>query len=316
MNNDTLCVIGVSGFIGSHVAAELLRQGCSVHGTLRDPTHKRDWLQSTVGALAHDGRELKLFAADLQDRDTLAAAMEGCSGVVMSAGTEAQSPKTVSLMLAAAENTLKAAQRVGIQRVVFTSSTGSTNPPDGEPPLKRELEHWSDADQQIAVEKFSPAAKTLMERLALALGDRLGIRVSILNPSLILGPAYQPDPPSSLRFLASILAGERMADHVPDGSMSIIDVRDLARLHVAALEDPNASGRYFGVRQSWHWADILTALGRVRPTYTAPTWPDAQERSEPTGYDLTRQKQLGVTPRDLDAILTGAVEELERRGLL
>lgn len=312
MSHETICVVGVSGFIGSHVAAELLRQGYSVNGTLRSPDDKREWIERELGPLAEPGRELTLHAADLRDQDSLAAAMKGCTGVVMSAGAEAQTPETVSLMLSAAQNTLQAAHDVGIDRVVFTSSTGSTNPPEGEPDVKTEANAWSDADQQISVEKFSPAAKTLMERLAIALGERLSIRVSIMNPSLILGPAFQPEMPSSLNFIRAILAGERMTERAPNGSMSIIDVRDLAKLHVAALTSSDAAGRYFAVKNSWHWQDLLESFERAADDYVAPKWP-GEERQTPTGYDLTRQSQLGVEVRELDAIIDGVVAELKRR---
>lgn len=316
MSQETICVIGVSGFVGSHVAAELLRRGYSVRGTLRHPDEKRAWLDAGLQPLAADeGQTFSLHAADVRDQESLRAAMEGCSGVVMSAGVEDQEPDTVSLMLSAAANTMEAANAVGIDRVVFTSSTGSCNPPGEEPPVKNELEHWSDPAQQISKEKYSPAAKTLMERLALGLGEKLGIRVCIMNPSLILGPAFQPETPSSLAFLDKILRGERMSERAPDGSMSIIHVDDLAALHASALEHEDASGRYFGVKQSWHWQDILEALERVHPDYEAPAWPDAEPRSEPTGYDLSRQNTLDVNVRGLDAILQAAVDaRLARRG--
>lgn len=316
MSNETVCVVGISGFIGSNVAAELLRRGHSVRGTLRDPDEKREWIETGLSPFVDGDQELSLHPADLRDPDTLESAMDGCTGVIMSAGVEDQEPDTVSLMLSAAANTLRAAEAAGIDRVVFTSSTGSCNPPGEEPEVKNELEHWSDPAQQISVEKYSPAAKTLMERLAMGLGEELDIRVAIMNPSLIIGPAIQPELPSSLSFIAKILNGERMSDRAPDGSMSIIDVRDLAALHAAALESPDASGRYFGVKRSWHWQEILEAFGRVHSGYEAPEWPAGEERSEPTGYDLTRQAQLGVTLRGLDAIVSGAVEELQRRNAL
>jgi cinnamoyl-CoA reductase len=323
MSNETICVIGVSGFIGSNVAAELLDRGYDIHGTTRNPKSNREWLEAALSPPAETSlsptvtnteRRLTIFEADVSDQDALEAAMKGCTGVIMSAGVEHQEPGTVSTMLAAAQNTLQAAANQGIDRVVFTSSTGSCNPPGDEPDTKNELDHWSDPAQQISVEKFSPAAKTLMERLAMGLGDKLGIRVAIMNPSLILGPSSLPETPSSLEFIGRIMRGERMREQAANGSMSIIDVRDLAKLHVAALEDDDASGRYFGVKESWHWQDILEALDRVYEPYSAPKWPDGENRTRPTGYDLTRQQTLGVDVRGLDAIMEGAVAELRRRG--
>ena len=66
--------------------------------------------------------------------------------------------------------------------------TGSTNPKDGEPDLKNEIEHWSDAEFQISKGKYSPAAKTLMDKTALAYGEEHpDMRIVIFNPDMILG---------------------------------------------------------------------------------------------------------------------------------
>jgi nucleoside-diphosphate-sugar epimerase len=304
--------VGVSGFVGSHVAAALLDRGYDVRGTLRRPDGPAgDWLRRELGVRGN----LSLHAAELSDSEALREAMAGCTGLVMCAGAETQEPATVRLMVGAAEHCLGAARAEGVGRAVFTSSTGSTNPPQGEPERKNEREHWSDPDQQESMGKWSPAAKTRMEKRALELAAD-DLRVAIMLPSLILGPALSPEPSGGLRFLRRILVGERMAEGAPDGSMSIIDARDLAALHVAALEQPEARGRYFALAKSWHWQDILEALGRVHPAYEPPAWPADQARSSPTQFDFTRRDQLGVTLRGLDEILGGAVEDLRRRGML
>ena len=65
---------------------------------------------------------------------------------------------------------------------------GSTNPKEGQPDIKNELDHWSDHNYQISKGKYSPAAKTLMDKTALAFGEEHpDIRVVIFNPSMILG---------------------------------------------------------------------------------------------------------------------------------
>lgn len=312
MSTESICVVGVSGFVGSHVAAALLKRGYAVRGTLRQPDGPAGmWLRQELGAHG----PLSLHAAELADPEALARAMGGCTGVVMCAGVETQEPATVKLMVGAAEHCLAGARAEGIGRVVFTSSTGSTNPPGGEPQPKNELEHWSDPEQQESVGKWSPAAKTRMENRALELSDD-ALRVAIMNPSMIIGPSFAPDPPGGLTFLRAILAGERMADGAPDGSMSLIDPRDLAALHVAALEQPEAQGRYFALVESWHWQDILEALGRVHPAYAPPAWPSGRTRITPTQFDFSRRDRLGVKLRGLDDILRGAVEELARREML
>ena len=316
---ETICVIGVSGFVGSHVAAELLRRGYQVRGTLRDPNGPaRDWLLQGVAAQASAAGSLSLHPAELADKDSLLAAMHGCSGVAMCAGVEAQEPATIELMVGAANLIADCALTLGISRAVFTSSTGSTNPPAGEPKLKNEIEHWSDPEAQQAAGKFSPAAKTLMDRTALARMEASDgkLRVCILNPSMIAGPAFQDEPVASLRAFGAILAGQRFSERVPNGSMSMIDVRDLACLQVNALENPSARGRYFGVKQSWHWQEILAALQKAHVAYTPPPFPEDETPVRATQFDLSRQQSLGCELRGLDDILQGVVQELKRRALI
>ena len=107
-----------------------------------------------------------------------------------------------------------------------------------------------------------------------------------------------------------------MVDKIPNNSMSMVDARDLAALHVNALENSAASGRYFGVKASWHWREILTALARACPAYRMPQ-PDPDEVPvRATQFDLTRQDSLDVNLRGLDAMLEGLVEELHRRKMI
>lgn len=319
MANESICVIGVSGFVGSHVAAELLRRGYNVHGTLRNASSEASgWLLEQLPGAATASAKLSLHSADIANKDSLLDAMQGCTGVIMCAGVEQQDRSTIDLMVGAANHVADCALSLGIKRAVFTSSTGSTNPPEGEPATKNEVDHWSDPQVQQAAGKFSPAAKTLMDQTALArMQDSDGqLRVSILNPSLIAGPAFQKEPVASLRSFQAIIDKRRHAERVPNGSMSMIDVRDLAKLHVNALENESAQGRYFGVKQSWHWRDILSAVKRAHPDYVVPPFPEDETPALATQFDLTRQNSLGVELRGLDEIVQGVVEELRRREMV
>ncbi len=319
MSAEPVCVVGCSGFVGSHVAATLLSRGYNVHGTLRNAEgDKARWLMSKVAPAARGANALTLFSADVFDQASLAPAMAGCSGAIVCAGSPVIVPETIDLMVAVAESVCDAALETGIGRAVFTSSTGSTNPPEGEPDHKNEVEHWSDPDQQFEAGKFAAVGKTRLDQIVLDKMAASGgaFRVCTINPSMIVGPAYQPEPVVSLGRFAAIICGERLVDRIPNTSMSMIDVRDLAALHVNALERDQASGRYFGVKQSWHWRDILEALERACPAYTMPQ-PDPDEVPvRPTQFDLSRRDSLGVTVRGLDDMLAGVVEELHRRKMI
>jgi len=204
----------------------------------------------------------------------------------------------------------------------------TANPPGLDPATpKNEVIHWSDPEAQQNAGKFSPAAKTLMETKALAAvgRDQSNIvvdeekakgapRLVILNPNLILGPQLQPGPicGNSLPWVCRILKGESMNEMIPNDSMSIIDVRDLASLHVAAAEDPHASGRYWGVNRSWPWEEILGAFEEVAAPYKAPPRFEGESKL-PTQFDHTRKNSLGVELRSLKETLRDLVAFLRER---
>lgn len=337
-------VVGGTGYVGSHIVARLVAGGYTVKCGTRNPAGAA-WLQD----LAHESislHELDLGppASEVQ-MDIL---LEGCQSVFLCAGFEKQEPATITFMVEAALATLRAAKRNGVAAVVLTSSGGSTNPAGLDPATpKNELIHWSDPEAQQAAGKFSPAAKTLMEMAALkevgrdqsnkvvdeeqAAGSP---RLVIMNPNLILGPQLQPGNISgnSLPWISRILqgchplchygtsavtgcafAGKAMSEKIPNDSMSIIDVRDLASLHVAAAENPDASGRYWGVNRSWPWEEILAILEEVAPGYMAPPRFEGEAKL-PTQFDHTRQQSLGVKLRPLKDTLADLVAFLQARG--
>lgn len=209
---------------------------------------------------------------------------EDCEGIFLCAGYEQQAPSTIEFMVNAALTVLKAAELAGKKKnthnnipcVVLTSSTGSTNLPGAHAEaVKNEIEYWSDPAAQQAHHKWSPAAKTLMELRALEYVGRDARndivdpiraqekpRLCILNPSLILGPQLQPGTirGNGLPWFGKIVRGQIMAETLWNDSMSIIHADDLAKLHIGCLETPSASGRYFGVEQSWHWEEICHAI--------------------------------------------------------
>ena len=142
-------------------------------------------------------------------------------------------------------------------------------------------------------------------------------RLCIMNPNLILGPQLQPGPISgnSLPWIVSILKGEKMAQEIPNDSMSIIDVRDLAQLHVACALEPTSTGRYFGVNRSWPWEEIMAAFKEAYPAFVIP--PRFQgEAQTPTQFDHSRKNSLGVELRELTATVHDLVTFFRQRGVL
>ena len=142
-------------------------------------------------------------------------------------------------------------------------------------------------------------------------------RLCIMNPNLILGPQLQPGAISgnSLPWVVSILKGEKMNQGIPNDSMSIIDVRDLAELHVACALQPTASGRYFGVNRSWPWEEIMTAFKDAHPEFVMPQRFEG-EAQIPTQFDHSRKESLGIELRDLQTTIQDLVLFFHERGVL
>ena len=312
-----IAVLGVSGFVGSHIATLLLAQGHDVVGGLRQSGGRdTDWLKDTAQEKARKGTKLSLVDYSAENLHSTKEAINGACGVICSAGSSQNEPKTINLMEAIAKNVSEAAIEAGIP-AVFTSSTGSTNPPEGEPKLKNEIDHWSDTEVQIAQKKYAAAGKTFHDRIIMSrLATKPTWRAAIINPSMVTGPCYQEKPVSGLIRFAEIINGETISSKISNSSMSMIDVRDLATLHVAALFNKQASGRYFGVKRSWHWQDILATIQRHCPSYKPPALGSDEEPMLPTAFDLTRQQSLGVPIRNLDEIIVAHIKEIRRFDLI
>ena len=214
----TCCVVGATGFVGSHVTRELLMKGYRVRATCRDPT-KAEWLKTLLPDSKIELVPLTLKPEGFPVEDSpLDAIVSGCKGVFMCSGYEKQEQSTIDFMVNAGIAVLRAAIKNNDRTaVVLCSSTGSTNPPGAvADALKNELDFWSDPDFQKSKGKFSPAAKTLMEIEALkfvgrnqknevvdeaAAAKAANVRLCIMNPSLILGPQLQPGMDSFVKLI-------------------------------------------------------------------------------------------------------------------
>lgn len=204
---------------------------------------------------------------------------------------------------------MRAAHRQGVRNVVICSSTSSINPIPPVP-LKNEVDHWSDADEQCKAKKYTSATKTVMEKAAIKLAAEQGQRLCILLPTLMLGPVVIPEHMERgfHAAVAKLLKGETARhEKTPNDSSSMIHLHDVAALFLAVYENENANGRYFGVYDSWHWNDIYDVLRDLVPADGLPA-PFEGERAAPTGFDFTRRDSLGVPLRDVPTILRETVE--------
>ena len=318
----TLCIVGASGLVGANITRAALARGYRVKGTMRD-SHDPDKVPYLMG-LPGAKEGLTLFSADMADPGALDSAISGTDCVFIASlvptytgqdGTPARNmddaqgyEQIVRPTLDGCMNILKTAKQHGLTNAVICSSTSSTNPL---PPVanKNEIDHWSDEQEQYKAKKYTSAAKTVMEKAAMKFAREKGIRLSILLPTLMLGPALLPEHGQRgfMGVLNNMVKGQA-GNHlkIPNNSSSMIHLDDLANLFIAVYENPDASGRYFGVYDSWHWKDIYAVLAVLLPDTPMPE-PFQGEVVRATSFDFTRRDSLGVPVRAIPEILKDTV---------
>lgn len=242
-------VTGGTGFIGAHALLQLLAAGHDTHATLRNPAREGE-LRAMLrqGGVGEVGDRLKIFSADLTKDAGWAEAAAGCDYVLHIASPFPSTvPKDENELIAPARDgtlrVLRAARDAGVKRVVLTSSFAAIG--YGEANKGRTLTEadWTDpADPSVQPYHKS---KTIAERAAWDFIAREGgaLELSVVNPVLVAGPVLGAD------FSTSVVVIKRMLDGsmpgCPDLWFGVVDVRDVADLHIRAMTDPAARGERF-----------------------------------------------------------------------
>jgi nucleoside-diphosphate-sugar epimerase len=270
----TVLVTGGSGFLGGWCAIELLRRGHRVRTTVRDLAREAD-VRAAIGSQVPADGDLSVLSADLRSDDGWEEAVRGCDRVlhVASPFPPAQPKDPDELIVPAREGTLRvlrAALAAGVGRVVVTSSvaavSGGASPSSG--PLDEA--NWTD----LANPNLSPyvRSKTVAEKAAWELVGEAGEseRLAVVNPGAILGPALSEDRSFSLQLVERLLKG---MPGVPRIGFSIVDVRDVAALQIAAMDAPAAGGERFVAVGQFRWMSEVAKVLRERLGSEAPRVP-------------------------------------------
>ncbi|RXK85680.1 SDR family oxidoreductase [Filimonas effusa] len=247
-NKDTqVLVTGGSGFVGSHCILQLLAQGYRVKTTIRNLSKAgavRDMLREG-GATAPDA--LAFAEADLMNDKGWNEAVAGCDYVLHVASPF---PATVpadedELIIPATRGTLsvlRAARDAGVKRVVVTSSFAAVGYSiDAEDHVFTE-DDWTNPNANIAPYIKS---KTLAERAAWNFIRQEGgsTALTVINPVGIFGPVLGKDYSTSIQMVQALMSGKMPG--TPNLSFGVVDVRDVADLHIKAMLHPDAKDQRF-----------------------------------------------------------------------
>ena len=281
MSGENVLVTGGSGFIGSHCILDLLRAGYRVRTTVRSPDREAA-VRELLGAENADA--LSFATADLMDDAGWGEAVSGCDFVLHVASPFPLGPPKHEddLIVPAREGALRvlaAARDAGAKRVVLTSSfaaIGYGNPSPGRPFTE---EDWTNPDGE-GVSAYAKS-KTLAERAAWDFIERdgAGLELAVVNPVGVFGPVLGQDFSTSIQLVKRLLDGALPG--IPRVGFGIVDVRDVADLHVRAMKDPGAAGeRFLAVAGAFMPVSEIAAVLRERmgedaqkvPTRMLPNW--------------------------------------------
>ena len=258
----TVLVTGGTGYIAGELIRQLLGRGWTVHTTVRNAAKSEAVVRQRSGGVGED--RLKVFTAELLSDDGWAEAVTGCSHVAHVASPVADSvpDDEDELIVPAREGTLRAlrfAQAAGVTRFVQTSSIAAICYGRPEREFTVTESDWTDitAPETTAYAK----SKTIAERAARDWVAQHGSAMEFvsINPVLVLGPVECSDFSASVTPMLMLLNGK--VPMAPDLGFGVVDLRDVADLHVRCLETPGLAGeRFIAAGRFMKMIDIANVL--------------------------------------------------------
>ncbi len=242
-------VTGGSGFIGAHAILQLLAAGHEVRATVRHLDRAPD----VRAMLRHGGAagaetHVAFTQADLTSDHGWSEAVAGCDYVLHIASPfPASVPKNEDELIVPARDgalrVLRAARDRGVKRVVLTSSFAAIGYGSATAARTFTEEDWTDPEGP-EVQPYAKS-KTIAERAAwdFIATEGAGLELAVVNPVGVFGPVLGSD------YSTSILLVKRLLDGALPGCprlwFGVVDVRDVADLHLRAMTDPKARGERF-----------------------------------------------------------------------
>ena len=277
---------GSSGYIGKHILLQLLNQGYEVRASVRSISKSQEVRDAVTPRLIDKTsleNRLTFVELDLEKDAGWDVALEGIDILMHTASPfPIASPKDENeLIRPAVEGTfraLKAAHQAGVKRVILTSSNAAVygcDLPEGKYAYDESL--WTDVNHPIGRVAYTKS-KTLAERAAWEFiqSEAPEIELTTINPVLVLGAPLDSKFGSSISVIERILKGKDPM--LPDLRFPIVDVRDVARMHVEAINISETIGeRILASSETISFVEIAKYLKSLYPksktkTMQAPTF--------------------------------------------
>ncbi|WP_221393653.1 aldehyde reductase [Dyadobacter sp. NIV53] len=244
---ETVLVTGGSGYVGSYCILQLLRAGYNVKTTIRSMHKKGELLKKIRAAGAVNTENLTFFEADLNDDRGWADAVKNCVYVLHVASPfPASTPKDENELIIPARDgalrVLKAARNAGVKRVVLTSSFAAIGYS-----IDKTNHIFTETDWTDPLAPIAPyiRSKTVAELAAWDFVRSEGgdLELSVINPVGIFGPVLGHSYSASIELVKGIMKGDIKENSL--FTFGVVDVRDVADIHITAMKHPGAAGERF-----------------------------------------------------------------------
>jgi nucleoside-diphosphate-sugar epimerase len=279
--SESVLVTGGTGYVAGWVIVELLERGYSVRTTVRN-LGRSEAVRKAVSTMVDPGDRLTFAVADLTRDEGWDAAVAGMDYVLHVASPlgDENSRDPQALIVPARDGAirvLRAATAAGVQRVVLTSAANAASPSSYAEEGVTDETLWTDPDDPTLIPYRR--SKTVAEKAAWDfMADHAGpTTLTTILPGAVFGPILSTDNLGSVRIIERMVKGAMPG--TPRIGLEIVDVRDLADIHIRAMTSPDAAGQRFLATGEFVWmkemAQVLrTGLGEAGSRVPTRQLPD------------------------------------------
>jgi len=245
LSKGLIAVTGASGYIGSWCVRDLVDSGYQVRGTVRS-LKKTEKVQHLIDMDA----QVELFEADLMVNGSFDACFTGCAAVLHVAspftlGSDDPQKNLIDPAVKGTLNVLESCKRVGVKRVVLTSSCAAIMEQESNTnPEKYKHKVWTEKDwNTTATLENAPyfLSKVLAERAAWEFCEKNDIVLTTICPNFVMGPPLSTRGDStSVNMVKNLLNGAYAEEGTPNFSWGLVHVRTVSEAHVLALDNKAA----------------------------------------------------------------------------
>ncbi|MBI4427612.1 MAG: SDR family oxidoreductase [Ignavibacteriales bacterium] len=252
-------VTGGTGFIGSRLARELLRRGCSVRILRRRESNLR----------AIGDAKVEHVVGDVRDLTAVRGAVQGCDTVFHTTAVISHWRKERPLMyetnIIGTRNVVTATLEAGVQKFVYTSSVAAVGyEPDGAVADEDTAFNWQPYDIGYRNSKFEAEQEVLR-------AVRLGLPAVVVNPSTVIGPGDMRM--HGGRILRDIY--RKRIFYYAVGGMNVVYIDDVVRGHLSAAERGRIGERYILCGENMTYRELFTIVagivGGIKPLFKLPS---------------------------------------------